>query len=440
LTSHSEQRIGEQLAPNEARREAALREVLKVISRSRDDEKPVFDVILENAARLCGAPMASLSIANDARTHVTMMAHWGTPLRHYQPGVSRFALDGRKLVARAISEIRTFHQPDLADDDLYREGHPERQALVDIEGVRTFLVVPLVSGDMAIGTIALYRRTVSPFSKDQIALVETFAEQAVIAIENARQFRALRDRTEEVRAQAEELRELNKELESRVARQVGELERMGRLKHFLSPQVAEAVISSGDDRLLSSHRALIAVLFCDIRGFTAFCEQAEPEEAIEVLQAYHEAMGELIRSHAAGVDHRTGDGIMIIFNDPLPCDDPADKALELALAMRERMIGLCAGWRRLGYRLGHGIGLSLGYATVGMVGSAGRYDYTASGTVVNLAARLCEEAGDGEILLSPRACAAVEDRAAVEPAGELTLKGFSVPVKVMRLIHSNAAH
>ncbi len=169
----------------------------------------------------------------------------------------------------------------------------------------------------------LYRREIDPFDDDDIALVETFAAQAVIAIENVRQFRALQDRTEEVRAQADELRSLNADLENRVATQVDQLERLGRLRRFLSPQVADAVVSSGDEKLLDSHRALIATLFCDLRGFTAFCESAEPEEAIEVLQQYHEAMGELIRQHAAGVDQRAGDGIMVIFNDPLRCDDPA---------------------------------------------------------------------------------------------------------------------
>jgi class 3 adenylate cyclase len=193
------------------------------------------------------------------------------------------------------------------------------------------------------------------------------------------------------------------------------------------------VVSSGNDKLLSSHRALIAVLFCDIRGFTAFCETAEPEETIEVLQTYHEEMGRLIRDYGGGVDTRAGDGIMVIFNDPLPCEDPAGDALRLAVAMRERMAALCQRWRRLGHRLGFGVGLSLGYATVGMVGSAGRYDYTASGTAVNLAARLCDEANDGEILLSPRAYAAVEESCRAESLGERSFKGIHAPVEIFRV-------
>jgi class 3 adenylate cyclase len=287
--------------------------------------------------------------------------------------------------------------------------------------------VPLVSYGQGIGAIILYRREVAPFADDDVALAESFAAQAVIAIENVKQFKALAARTEEVQA-------LNAGLETRVAEQVGELERLGRLKRFLSPQVADAVVTAGDDKLLASHRALIATLFCDIRGFTAFCETAEPEETIEVLQTYHEQMGKLIAAHGAGVDHRMGDGIMVLFNDPLPCDDPAGDALRLALAMRARMAELCTGWKRLGHRLGFGVGISLGYATVGMVGSEGRYEYTASGTAVNLAARLCDQAADGEILLSARAGIAVQDDFEVESGGELTLKGIHTPTEVFRVL------
>jgi class 3 adenylate cyclase len=250
-------------------------------------------------------------------------------------------------------------------------------------------------------------------------LVEGFAAQAAIAIENVRQFAALEA--------------LNAELGDRVQAQVDEIERMGRLKRFLPAAVADTVVSSGSEKMLSSHRALLGALFCDIRGFTAFCETAEPEETIEVLQTYHEEMGKLINSHGAGVDLRMGDGIMVLFNDPLPCDDPAGEAVRLAIAMRARMAELCLKWKRLGHRLGFGVGVSLGYANIGIVGFEGRFDYTASGTPINLASRLCDEAQDGEILLSPRAAIAVEDRFPVEPRGTFTLKGMREPVEVFRL-------
>jgi class 3 adenylate cyclase len=410
-------------------REEATREILQVISNSRDDEKPVFKVILENAARLCDAPNAYLHLCDEERKHLEVAAYAGTRdafldflSEHPLP------LDGSiSQSARAVLEKAVVHQEDLADDELYRQRQPHRVRAVDDEGMRTLLSVPLISGDEAIGIFSLYRREVRRFDERQIELVQTFAAQAVIAIENVRQFRALQARTREVQA-------LNATLEARVEAQVGEIERMGRLKRFLPPAVAETVVSAGNEKLLSSHRALIATMFCDIRGFTAFCEAAEPEETIEVLKTYHEQMGELLAVHGAGVDHRSGDGIMVIFNDPLPSDDPAGDAVALALAMRDRMAQLSSEWRKLGYRLGFGVGISLGYATVGMVGAAGRYDYTASGTAVNLAARLCDHAADGEILLSPRAFRAVEERVVVEPAGELTLKGISAPVEVTKVL------
>jgi len=410
-------------------REAATREILEVISQSRADEKPVFDAILENVSRLCKAPLAYLSMANEERTHVTVPAHRGARPK-FAAGLDNLhvLIEGSTLLAaRVITEGKIIRLEDLADTENYRNGEPYRVSMVENEGIRSILVVPLISSGQTIGSIFLYRREVAPFSDDDVALAESFAAQAVIAVENVKQFKALQARTDEVQA-------LNENLESRVATQVDELERLGRLKRFLSPQVADAVLSSGNDKLLASHRALIATLFCDMRGFTAFCETAEPEEAIEVLQVYHQEMGALIVEYGAGVDHRSGDGIMVIFNDPLPCDSPAEDAVKLALAMRERMAGLCADWRKLGHRLGFGVGISLGYATVGVVGSSGRFDYTASGTAVNLAARLCDQASDGEILLSPRAHKAVEDAAVVEPAGELTLKGIQAPVAVARVI------
>lgn len=417
----------EALAEAQAR-EAATKQILDVISQSRDDEKPVFNAILEHAQRLCKAPLAFLSLVDDARTKVLIPAQRGARpafadvLEAFVEPIERSEL----LAIRPVVHPQVILQDDIADDDLYRKRDPRRVQMVEVEGVRSILVVPLISGGLGIGGIILYRREVDPFSETDVALALSFAAQAVIAIENARQFKALEARTEEVQA-------LNTSLEARVEEQVAEIERMGRLKRFLSPAVANAVVSSGDDKMLSSHRALLGILFCDIRGFTAFCETAEPEETIEVLQTYHEEMGKLIVGHGAGVDHRWGDGIMVLFNDPLPCDDPAGDALRLAIAMRARMQELSRSWKRLGHRLGFGVGVSLGYATVGMVGSEGRFDYTASGTAVNLASRLCDEAEDGEILLSPRARIAVEDEIETETRGEIRLKGIQTPVEIFKV-------
>lgn len=406
-------------------REAATREILEAISQSRDDEKPVFDVLLRKASQLCGAPMANLSIITDDGNHSVTAAQWGEHRTDVIPVGSVWPLDSPHAPETCIREGRIVHIHDLADTDLYVSGDPVRTLAVEKEGVRTLLNVPLISDGRTIGCISTYRHEVRPFTPDEIALVETFAAQAVIAIENVRQFKALEA--------------LNAELGNRVQEQVGEIERMGRLKRFLPAAVADAVVSSGSERMLSSHRVLLGVLFCDIRGFTAFCETAEPEETIEVLQTYHEEMGKLIDAHGAGVDHRMGDGIMVLFNDPLPCDDPAGKAVRLALAMRVQMAELCQRWKKMGHRLGFGVGISLGYATVGIVGSGGRIDYTASGTAINLASRLADEAHDGEILLSPRARTAVEDQFPVELRGELTLKGIREPVEVFRLTGNSLA-
>jgi len=422
-------------ALREAReREAATREILQVISRSRSDYGPVLDLILDRTIELCQAPFAMLFLLNGDKTHLDIVAHRGTRTRFVElMKQNPLPLDtAQSSTVRAFIEKREVQVEDLAAEQIYHDRQPHRVYAVDVEGMRTFLAVPLISGDEALGVITLYRREVRRFEDSQVDLVKTFAQQSVIAFENVRQFQELEARTSEVHAQAKELQRWNNELETRVASQVEELERLGRLRRFLPPQVADAIVSKGDESLLGSHRALISILFCDLRDFTAFCESAEPEETIEVLQTYHEAMGKLIHEHNAGVDHRSGDGIMVIFNDPLPCEDPARDALQLGLAMRDRMAALCGDWRRLGHRLGFGVGISLGYATVGMVGSEGRYEYTASGTAVNLAARLCDQAGDGEILLSPRAYAAVEDFIHAEAAGELMLKGFHSPVEVFR--------
>lgn len=182
------------------------------------------------------------------------------------------------------------------------------------------------------------------------------------------------------------------------------------------------------------HRTLIAILACDLRGFTAFSEIAEPEEVMKVLQAYHQSMGQLIHAHGGTIDHRAGDGIMVIFNDPLPCDDPAGTAVQLALAMRERMIALCDEWHRFGNHLGFGVGISLGYATVGVVGYEGSYDYTANGSSVNLAARLADEAQDGQILLSQRVQAAIDGAVPTKTVGEFKLKGFRGTTTVFELL------
>jgi adenylate cyclase len=241
--------------------------------------------------------------------------------------------------------------------------------------------------------------------------------------------------------QAAELAQWNAELEARVNTQMEELQRMNRLRRFLSPQVTELVINSGDDSVLGSHRREIVVVFCDLRGFTAFAESSEPEEVMGVLSEYHTALGELIFRYEGTLERFTGDGLMVFFNDPIPLDDPAQRAVQMALAMRDRVATLVEGWSRLGHDLGFGVGIAQGFATLGRIGYEGRFDYAAIGTVTNLAARLCGEADAGQVLVSQRVFSAVEDVAVGESVGALELRGFSRPIRafgVSRMINNSA--
>ncbi|WP_456824196.1 adenylate/guanylate cyclase domain-containing protein [Cellulomonas sp. P5_E12] len=228
--------------------------------------------------------------------------------------------------------------------------------------------------------------------------------------------------------QAAELAGWNAELEERVRTQVDELQRLHRLRRFLPPQLADLVIDSGDESLLDSHRREIVVVFCDLRGFTPFAEQSEPEEVMAVLREYHRALGELIDEYEGTLERFTGDGLMVFFNDPVTCDDPAWRAVAMAMAMQDRVAALAVGWSRRGHELGFGIGVAQGYATLGRIGFEGRSDYAAIGSVTNLAARLCAEATAGQVLVSQRVFSAVEDRVGGRPMGELDLRGFSRPV------------
>jgi class 3 adenylate cyclase len=231
-----------------------------------------------------------------------------------------------------------------------------------------------------------------------------------------------------VKALHDQLEELNRTLEARVATQVAELENLGRLKRFFSPQLAEAILTGGAEDPLKSHRREITVVFVDLRGFTAFAETAEPEEVMAVLREYHAAMGAVILAHDGTLERFTGDGMMIFFNDPVVVDNPSERAVRMAVAMRARVGDLAAHWRKLGYDLDFGVGIAQGYATLGAIGFEGRWDYGAIGTVTNLAARLCGEAQPGQILISRRVYAVVEPLIEASPVGELALKGFSRPI------------
>ena len=240
-------------------------------------------------------------------------------------------------------------------------------------------------------------------------------------------------RDQEVRLRSE-LEEWNKTLELRVQKQLEQLERLERLKRFFSPQLAELIVAGGAEDPLKTHRREVTVVFLDLRGFTAFAETAEPEEVMGVLREYHAEMGKLILEHEGTLERFTGDGMMVFFNDPVPVPNPAERAIRMALAMREQVKELCAKWRKLGYELDFGVGIAQGYATIGGIGFEGRWDYGAIGTVTNLASRLCGEAKPSQILVSQRLVATVEELVEVEPVGELTLKGFHRPVTAHNIL------
>jgi adenylate cyclase len=244
----------------------------------------------------------------------------------------------------------------------------------------------------------------------------------------------VQDQNARIEAQAAALAEWNQTLEQRVHEQVDELERLARLKRFLAPQLAEVIVSSGTNELLDSHRRDITVLFCDLRGFTAFAETAEPEEVMGVLHEYHALLGPLIFDLQGTLERFAGDGLMVFFNDPVACTDHAARAVRLAVTARERVAELCRAWHARGHDLGFGVGIAMGYATLGRIGFEGRFDYAAIGTVTNMAARLCSEADAGQILVTQRVRAAVEADFDLEALGELTLKGLLRPVRTFNVV------
>jgi len=309
-------------------------------------------------------------------------------------------------------------------------------------GFHSVLVVPLVDQQGVLGSLLVLRTNAGEFSDNLIGLMKTFAHQSVLAMRNARLFSEVDHKSRElefanstVRKQAEALQDWNKSLEERVETQLGEIERIRKLERFLAPQVAQLIASSdGHDALLDSHRREVTVVFCDLRGFTAFTEQTEPEEAMNVLREYHAALGKLIFKYEGTLDKYAGDGVMILFNAPIQFADHTARAVKMAVEMRDTIGPLTERWRNRGHNLGFGIGIALGYATLGQIGFEHRLEYAAIGSVTNLASRLCDEAKANQIVVSRRVFGMVEPLVEGRPIDDLNLKGFNHPVLAAEIL------
>ncbi|WP_316162484.1 adenylate/guanylate cyclase domain-containing protein [Bradyrhizobium sp. SZCCHNRI20481] len=326
--------------------------------------------------------------------------------------------------------------------------HPLRDVAV-AAGFHAVLFTPLVDQQGVLGALVVLRRSAGTFPPNLIGLMRTFANQAVLAMRNARLFTevdqkgrelalthaTVQQQAEKLTEQTEQLREWNKSLEERVEKQLAEIERIRRLERFLAPQVAQIIASSdGHDALLESHRREVTVVFCDLRGFTAFTETTEPEEAMNVLREYHAALGKLIFKYEGTLDRYAGDGVMILFNAPIRFEDHTMRAVKMALEMRDEIGQLTERWKNRGHSLGFGVGIALGYATLGQVGFEHRLEYAAIGSVTNLASRLCDEAKAGQVIVSRRVFGVVEQSVDARPIDDLHLKGFNHPVLAMEIL------
>jgi class 3 adenylate cyclase len=403
--------------------QTATSDVLRVISSSPGELEPVFKAILAKAVRLCQAGLGNLFLCEGKEAFRIIALHGASPAyanawREAPIASVREHLDFP--LARLAAAKQPVQIADLVAERANAEHDPRYVTLMESADARTLLLVPMLKEGDLIGAIVVYRREVKPFGDKQITLMQNFAAQAVIAIENAR---LLND-----------LNTLNQQLEQRVADQVGEIERMSRLRRFLPPQVADLIVTSGTEKQLESHRREITALFCDLRGFTGFSESSDPEDVLALLREYHGAIGQIIIKYGGTLERFAGDGVMVIFNDPVPVENPALQAVLMALDMRVAIGGMIEKWRDLGHDLGFGIGIAHGFATLGTIGFEGRFDYAAIGTVSNVASRLCDEAKPGQILISPRVRQAIDNAVMVEPIGEFTLKGIRRPMMTYNVL------
>jgi len=374
-------------------REAAVHDVMQAVAHSAFDLDVVLQTVMDRSVRLTKADSGNIAILARPDADEYRIAAFTSLTPEYERVVRArvYRPERGSIVGRTVLERRVTHIPDALADPEYTLLDFQKMA-----GYRTLLGVPMMRQGVPVGVIAVARNEVRPFTDAEIRLLGTFADQVVVAIENVRLFQT-------------------------VERQRTELARF-------APQVASLLSSEEGERLLAGHRREITALFCDLRGFTAFAEAAEPEEVLGVLRQYHLAVGDVVIAHGGTVEHFEGDGLMAFFNDPAPIPEHQLEALRTAIELRDRFAEMAADWSKRGYDLGLGMGIATGYATLGRIGFEGRYDYAAIGNCVILAARLSDAAAAGEILINQRVNAAVEEHVATEPAPELRLKGFSRPV------------
>jgi class 3 adenylate cyclase len=377
-------------------REAAVRDVIQTIAQTTFDLDAVLQTVIDRAVELCGADNGGIA-RRDGDVYRVVAFRGYTPEFERLVRERAYVPERGSVIGRSLLERRVIHDIDVLDDPEY-----VLEEFQKVGDYRTLLGVPMLREAEPIGSIVLGRTEVRPFADAEIRLIETFADYVVIAIENVRLFQT-------------------------VQRQRTELARF-------APQVANLLSSDEGEQLLAGHRREITVLFCDLRGFTAFAEAADPEEVLGVLRQYQSAVGGLIVANEGTVEHFAGDGLMAFFNDPAFIEHHELTAVRTAAAIGERFTSLATEWEKRGYDLGLGIGIATGYATLGRIGFEGRYDYGAVGNAVILAARLGDAAGSGDILLSQRTHAAVEDYLVSDSVAGIRLKGFSRPVDAMRLI------
>ncbi|HET8558469.1 MAG TPA: adenylate/guanylate cyclase domain-containing protein [Gaiellaceae bacterium] len=373
----------------------AVAAVLRAVAHSESLED-VFSAVLDAAMRLCNGDFGAFYL-KDGEVLRTAVQNGGSPEHTSYEMTHPHAVDRRTMAGRVALTRSPVHIPDVLEDPEY--SWPGRE----MSDYRTAMGVPILLDEELIGVIGMIRYEARPFADEEIELVGTFADQAAIAIANAR----LLDAVERQRAE---------------------------LSRFVSTPIADLVTSPQGEQLLAGHRAYITCLFCDLRGFTTFVEIAEPEEHFEVLRAYHGLLGELITTYGGTLEHFAGDGLMIFFNDPVTLPEHELQAIRLALEAQERFTELAADWRKRGTDLALGVGIAAGHATLGRIGFEGRYDYGVLGPVANLASRLSATAGPGQILVSQRLFAVVEDKVEARTVGEIELKGFTRPIEAHEIL------